>query len=119
MGDRCICAAALTIAGTATAGAAPGRGALIGISRTQGFIDHGAVPAATPVSENVYLAVKGPDTLAARAKAMSDPHNSGYARFLSLDRIRELNQLDPAQTGRVRDWLTAAGLSVSQPGWRL
>jgi hypothetical protein len=82
-------------------GARPG--ALTGTSRTQGFIDHGAVPAATPVSENVYLAVKDPDTLAARPKTMSDPHNPGYARFLSLDRIRELNQLDPAQTGRVRD----------------
>ncbi|WP_328609830.1 S53 family peptidase [Amycolatopsis sp. NBC_00345] len=112
------CVAALAIAGTATAGTAPGRVALAGTSRTYDFIDHGAVPAGTPVSESIYLAVKDPAALAAQAKAMSDPHSPGYGRFLSRDRIRELHQLDPAQVGHVRDWLTSAGLNVSRPDWR-
>ncbi|GAA1943745.1 S53 family peptidase [Amycolatopsis minnesotensis] len=108
----------LTTAGAATATAAPDRVPLIGTSFTDGLVDQGPVPDGTPVAQTVYLAVKDPDGLARRAKAVSDPASPGYGRFLGRDRIRETTRLDRAQVDRVRAWLTGAGLSVTEPDWR-
>ena len=112
------CTATLTITGTAGAGTAPDRVPLTGTSNWAGLDDNGPVPAGTPVAENIYLAVKDSAALMDKAKAVSDPNSPGYGRYTSPDRIRETNQLDPAQLDRVRDWLTTSGLSVRQPNWR-
>jgi subtilase family serine protease len=116
------CALALAFAGTAgqaAAGTTPGRVTLTGTNQGAfGLTDNGPVPVGTPVSENIYLAVKNPAALAAAAKAMSDPDDPGYRRFMSQDQIREAEELDPAQLDLVRRWLTASGLKVSQPNWQ-
>ncbi|GAA3575022.1 S53 family peptidase [Amycolatopsis ultiminotia] len=113
------CAATLTVAGTTMAGAAPERVTLTDTSPTEGLVDNGAVPDDTPISENIYLAVKDPAALAGQAKAASDPNSPGYAQFIGRDRIRETHQLDRAQLDQVRDWLRTAGLKVEQPNWRV
>ncbi|ONI86961.1 hypothetical protein ALI144C_09945 [Actinosynnema sp. ALI-1.44] len=82
------------------------------------LVDKGPVPVDTPVSQTIYLSVKDPEALARQARAVSDPNSPGYGRFVGADRVRETNQLDRAQVDRVRDWLTRAGLGVTQPDWR-
>lgn len=112
------CALTLVVAGTASAGASPGRIVLPGTSVKDGLVDKGPLPVDTPVSQTVYLAVKDPEGLARRAKAVSDPDSADYGRFLGPDRIRETTQLDREQVDKVRDWLTGTGLSVTAPDWR-
>jgi subtilase family serine protease len=83
-----------------------------------GFIDKGAVATSMAVTDNIYLPVRDPGALAAEADAVSTPGTHAYGKYISAGQVKDENQLDPAQVALVRDWLSAAGLTVSQPNWR-
>lgn len=113
-----VCAMTLTTVGAAAVAAAPDREPLVGTKAPSGFADNGPVPAGDAVSETIYLSVKDPQALARSAQEVSDPNSPGYGRFVGPDRIRETARLDQGQVDRVRDWLTGAGLRVTEPDWR-
>jgi subtilase family serine protease len=83
-----------------------------------GLIDKGAVATSMTVTDNIYLPVRDPDALAAEAHAVSTPGTRAYGKYISAGQVKDENQLAPAQVALVRDWLSAAGLTVSQPNWR-
>ncbi|WP_410670107.1 protease pro-enzyme activation domain-containing protein [Amycolatopsis sp. cmx-4-68] len=115
------CAVAL---GVATAAVAPAAERRVPLARTgyhpsYGFTDTG--PAATDaiLSDTVHLAVRDPQSLVARAKSVSMPGSPDYGRYITPGQNQADNQLAPAQVARVRDWLSTAGLTVTQPNWRI
>jgi subtilase family serine protease len=71
------------------------------------------------VSDNLYLSARDPGALAARAMSVSTPGSQDHGRYLTAAQEQADNQLDPAQVAQVRDWLSAAGLTVGQPNWRV
>jgi len=80
-----------------------------------GLIDKGAAATNMTVTDNIYLPVRDPDALAAEAEAVSTPGTHAYGKYISAGQVKDENQLGPAQVALVRDWLSAAGLTVSQP----
>jgi hypothetical protein len=80
-----------------------------------GFIDKGATATDMTVTDNIYLPVRDPGALAAEADAVSTPGTHAYGKYISSEQVKDENQLGPAQVALVRDWLSAAGLTVSQP----
>ncbi|HWC79694.1 MAG TPA: protease pro-enzyme activation domain-containing protein [Pseudonocardiaceae bacterium] len=115
------CAIALIAAGADVALAAESRAPLAdtGYDPSDGLTDTGPAATGDTVSDNIYLSVRDPDALAAEAKSVSTPGSPNYGRYTTPDRIQADSQLDPAQIAQVRDWLFAAGLTVSQPNWRI
>ena len=83
-----------------------------------GLIDKGPAATDTTVTDNIYLSVRDPAALAARAKSVSSPGTASYGRYLTPAQSQAANQLDPAQVAQIRAWLTSAGLTVTQPNWR-
>lgn len=119
-----IGAIALTAAGvemtSAAAAEPPSRVAISGTAYESSFglIDKGPAASDTTVTDNIYLSVRDPAALAAEARAISSPGTAEYGKYLTPAQIQAAGRLDPAQTAQIRDWLTSAGLTVSQPNWR-
>ncbi len=74
--------------------------------------DTGAAAASTEFTGTVYLAGQNPQGLAAYAKAVSDPHNASYGKYLSTAAFASHYGTTKAQTASVTKWLTGAGLTV-------
>jgi subtilase family serine protease len=111
---------ALTAGGADVAQAAESRVPLTGTAYnpTYGLTDTGPAATDTTVAENIYLSVRDPSALATQVKSVSTPGSPNYGRYTTPDRIQAKNQLGPAQVAKIRDWLSSAGLTVSQPNWR-
>jgi subtilase family serine protease len=83
-----------------------------------GLTDVGPAATDTTITDNIYLSVRDPAALAAEAKSVSSPGGANYAKYQGRGQVQAENQLDPAQTAELRSWLSASGLTVSQPNWR-
>jgi subtilase family serine protease len=70
------------------------------------------------VTDLLYLNVRDPAALADRARSVSTPGSPDYGRYSTAEQIQAQNQLTPAELHRLRDWLTSAGLTVTEPNWR-
>ncbi len=75
--------------------------------------DAGPADAATVLTVRVYLAGRDPQGLASYATAVSDPNDSTFRHYLSPAEVRARFGPTAAQVGDVRNWLTAAGLTVT------
>jgi subtilase family serine protease len=114
------CAAALAVSGAGAAQAAQTRVVLAGTGyqADYGLTDAGPSDPGITVTDLVYLNVRDPAALADRARSVSTPGSADYGRFSTPGQIQAQNQLTAPELGRVRSWLTSAGLSVTQPNWR-
>ena len=114
------CVAALTATGAGTALAAPSRVPLTGTgyNAQYGLTDDGPSDTTLTETTNINLGVRDPAALAAYARAVSTPGSPFYGRYDSAKQVQERDELTPAQLSKVRDWLTSAGLTVTQPNWR-
>ena len=61
----------------------------------------------------VYLSGRDPQGEEAAALAVSDPRDPGYARYLPPAQYEQRFGPGPAQVSAVRDWLTAAGMTIT------
>ena len=116
-----VSALALTASGAdAAVAATPSRAVLTGTAYQSDFDlnDEGPAATDTTVTDNVYLSVRDPGALAAAARSVSSPGTAGYGKYTNPGQVQAANQLAPAQVAQIRDWLSAAGLTVSQPTWR-
>jgi subtilase family serine protease len=120
-GVAVTCAIALIATGASVALAVEPRVPLAGTAYNPayGWTDTGPAATGTTVSNNIYLAVRDPGALAAQAKSVSTPGSPRYGRYTTAGKNQADNQLTPAQIARLRDWLSEAGLTVSQPNWRM
>jgi subtilase family serine protease len=75
--------------------------------------DKGATSDSAQVSARVYLAGRDAGTLAAYAKAVSDPSSPAYGKYLSAQQAQARFGATKAQVAAVKAWLTAAGLKVT------
>ncbi|MFD2414977.1 S53 family peptidase [Amycolatopsis pigmentata] len=114
------CAATLTMTGVGTALAGQSRVPLTGTGyqTDYGLIDNGPSDTGIVVSDNIHLGVRDPAALAAHARSESTPGSPDYGKQSTPQQNQAENELTPAQLGRIRDWLTSAGLTVTQPNWR-
>lgn len=114
------CAVTLTVGGAGTALAAQSRVPLTGTGyqADYGLTDNGPSDTGLAVSDNIYLGVRDPAALAAHARSVSTPGSPDYGELSTSQQIQAQNQLTPAQLGRIRGWLTSAGLTVTAPNWR-
>ena len=114
------CAAALAAGGAGAARAQQSRIVLADTSYQSGFgfTDAGPADKSTVVTDLVYLNVRDPAALAAGVRSVSTPGSPDYDKFMTPGQIQARNQLSADQSGRVRGWLTSAGLDVTQPNWR-
>lgn len=101
-------------AATPTTGSAPTAKTVTGShpSWATAAKDAGAAAAGTRYTATVYLAGRDSAGLAADAKAVSEPDNAAYGKFLSPAAYRSRFGTTPAQTDAVRAWLAKAGVSV-------
>ncbi len=117
------CAMAFIAIGVDAVSAAPARVSLAGTDystdTTPAFTDRGPAATSTTVSDNLYLSVRDPSALAAAARSVSTPGGPDYGRYRTAAQDQAGNQLDPAQVASVETWRTSAGLTVSQPNWRV
>ncbi len=114
-----VSALALLVAAVAGAGgAAPGRTVLAGSkpSWVGPVAQAGTVPAGQTISAKVWLAPNNATTLAALAKAVTDPSSAQYRHYLTHSQY--VSQFAPtaAQVSAVKAWLTGAGLTVKSVG---
>lgn len=118
------CAVALTLSGAgaaqAQARAQQSRVVLVDTAFRSdfGFTDAGPADTSEVVTDLVYLNVRDPDALAEHVRSVSTPGSPEYDRFLTPGEIEAQNRLSAAEFEHVRDWLTSAGLSYTQPNWR-
>ncbi|MFI7409954.1 protease pro-enzyme activation domain-containing protein [Streptomyces sp. NPDC049627] len=75
--------------------------------------DRGATADSAPVSVRVYLAGRDATGLAAYAKAVSDPASASYGKYLTARQTQARFGATKAQVAAVKDWLTSAGLKVT------
>ncbi|MFI7497402.1 protease pro-enzyme activation domain-containing protein [Streptomyces sp. NPDC049687] len=75
--------------------------------------DKGATSDSAQVSARVYLAGRNAGSLAAYAKAVSDPSSPAYGKYLSAKQAQSRFGATEAQVAAVKAWLTAAGLKVT------
>lgn len=115
------CVAVLTASGVVSAASVPPSRlplAGTGYQSAQGLIDKGPSDPGLIVTDDLYLNVGDPAGLAAHARSVSTPNSPDYGKYLTPQQIQQRYQLRPEQLNRVRQWLTSAGLTVSQPNWR-
>jgi subtilase family serine protease len=74
--------------------------------------DQGEGSASTAYTSKVYLAGRNPAGLATYARAVSQPGNASYGKYLSPAQYRARFGPTHSQVISVRHWLTASGLSV-------
>ncbi len=74
--------------------------------------DAGTAPASTEFTGTVYLASQNAAGLNDYAKAVSDPHNAQYGKFLTAAQAKSRFGTTKAQVAAVKKWLTGAGLTV-------
>ncbi|MEU6196798.1 S53 family peptidase [Streptomyces sp. NPDC047061] len=75
--------------------------------------DKGATSNSATVKARVYLAGQDAKGLAAYAKAVSDPSSPLYGKYLSAKQVQARYGATKAQVKAVKNWLTAAGLTVT------
>ena len=75
--------------------------------------DQGAAAGSAAVTARVYLAGRDHAGLAALVKGVSDPRSPSYGHYLTPRQLTDRFSSDEAQSGRVRAWLTSAGLRVT------
>src|SRR5581483_1438120 len=80
------------------------------------FKQVGMVPTTDAVSGKVWLQANHADTLAALARAVSDPTSAQYRHFLSHSQYVAQFAPTAAQVASVSNWLKQAGLQVGQAG---
>jgi subtilase family serine protease len=66
------------------------------------------------VNAKVYLAPSNETALAQKVAAVSDPTSSEYRHYLTAAQVRQQFAPSSAEVAQVRQWLTSAGLSVTQ-----
>ncbi|MFF4551061.1 protease pro-enzyme activation domain-containing protein [Streptomyces sp. NPDC001406] len=76
--------------------------------------DGGALAATAPVDARVYLAGRDPAALAAYVRAVSDPHSPMHGKFLTPQQAAGQFGATASQISAVRNWLTRAGLTVTE-----
>lgn len=104
--------------GTPAAGAAArdGRDALQG-TRPQWATqqaDRGSTPGSDRVDARVFLAGRDAKGLAAYAAAVSDPASPSYGKYLDADHAQARFGATREQISAVRQWLTGAGLKITE-----
>jgi subtilase family serine protease len=104
------------LACTGTAAAAPGRAAIAGTHPRWAVNAPGkSAPSVTSGAVNlrVYLAGQDPAGLASYAKSVSDPGSATYGHYLSAAQVQSRFGATAAQVQAVKNWLTGAGLTVT------
>ncbi|WP_441245758.1 S53 family peptidase [Kitasatospora sp. McL0602] len=76
--------------------------------------DAGVVADAAPASARIYLAGQDQAGLSALAKAVSDVNSASYGKFISADEAKARFGATKAQVKAVTDWVTGAGLKVTE-----
>ncbi|ELS52773.1 S53 family peptidase [Streptomyces viridochromogenes] len=75
--------------------------------------DRGATADSARLSARVYLKGRDAAGLAAYAKAVSDPKSASYGKYLTAGQARARFGATKAQVAAVKEWLTSAGLKVT------
>lgn len=93
----------------------PGRDALAGTKPVWATAkaDKGATSNSAQVSARVYFSGRDAASLAAYAKAVSDPSSPMYGKYLSAKRTQQLFGATKAQVAAVKSWLTSSGLQIT------
>lgn len=121
MACACAVSAAVTLGGAGPAFAAQqARVPIIdsGYEADYGLVDDGPSDPSLSVTDDIYLNVRDSAALADEARSVSTPGSQDYGHYSTPQQIQARNQLTPAQLSTVRDWLTSAGLTVTEPNWR-
>src|SRR5581483_10784837 len=71
-----------------------------------------AADPATSVGFRVYLGWTDPDGAAALARAVSDPSNASYGKYLTPTQFRARFAPSAADTAKVKNWLKSQGFAV-------
>ncbi len=74
------------------------------------------LPASQVVRAKVWLAPRNASQLLALAKAVSQPGDPQYGKFISADQYRSQYAPTQSQVDQVTRWLTGAGLDVTKVG---
>ncbi|MBO1333247.1 protease pro-enzyme activation domain-containing protein [Streptomyces sp. VRA16 Mangrove soil] len=109
-----LLAGALTLAAPA-AHADAGRDTLSGTKPlwATNAADQGSTANSNKVTARVYLAGRDAKGLAAYAKAVSDPSSASYGKYLSASAAKARFGATQEQISEVKQWLEAAGLTVT------